>query len=43
MARAVSQFGFRAQGFAASWEQLKRLRMPVIVYVKNRNSDSNSH
>jgi uncharacterized protein len=39
MARALSQFGFRAQGFAASWEQLKRLRMPVIVYVKHRKSD----
>jgi len=39
MARALSQFGFRAQGFAASWEQLTQLRMPVVVYVKHRRTD----
>lgn len=39
MARALLQFGFRAQGFAASWEQLMRLRVPVIVYVKHRRND----
>lgn len=39
MARALPQFGFRAQGFAASWEQLVRLRMPVILYVKHRKDD----
>lgn len=39
MARALPQFGFRAQGFAASWEQLARLRMPVILYVKHRKDD----
>lgn len=39
MARALPQFGFRAQGFAASWEQLTRLRVPVIVYVKHRRND----
>ncbi len=39
MARALPQFGFRAQGFAASWEQLVRLKMPVIVYVKHRRDD----
>jgi predicted double-glycine peptidase len=39
MARALPQFGFRAQGFAASWEQLVRLKMPVIVYVKHRRVD----
>lgn len=39
MARALPQFGFRAQGFAASWEQLARLKMPVIVYVKHRKDD----
>jgi len=39
MARALPQFGFRAQGFAASWEQLARLRMPVIVYVNHRKDD----
>jgi len=31
MARALAQFGFKAQGFAASWEQLLKLRMPVVV------------
>ena len=39
MARALPQFGFRAQGFAASWDQLTRLKMPVIVYVKHRKND----
>lgn len=39
MANALPKFGFRAQGFAASWEQLTRLKMPVIVYVKHRKND----
>lgn len=39
MARALRQFGFKAQGFAASWEQLVKLKMPVIVYVKYRKDD----
>lgn len=39
MARALPQFGFRAQGFAASFEQLSLLRMPVIVYVQHRKDD----
>lgn len=39
MARALTAFGFKAQGFAASWEQLVRLRMPVIVYLKHRKDD----
>jgi predicted double-glycine peptidase len=39
MARALGQFGFRAQGFAASFDQLSRLKMPVIVYVKHRKDD----
>ncbi|MBA4262621.1 MAG: peptidase C39 [Comamonadaceae bacterium] len=39
MARALTQFGFRAHGFAASWEQLARLKMPVILYVKHRKDD----
>ena len=39
MARILPQFGFKAQGFAASWEQLARLKMPVVVYVKNRKDD----
>ena len=39
MAKVLPQFGFRAQGFAASWEQLTRLKMPVVVYVKHRKND----
>jgi len=39
MARALAQFGFKAQGFAASWEQLVKLRVPVVVYLKHRKSD----
>jgi len=39
MARALGQFGFKAQGFAAGYEQLARLKMPVIVHVKHRKDD----
>jgi predicted double-glycine peptidase len=39
MAKALPKFGFRAQGFAASWDQLTRLKMPVIIYVKHRKND----
>lgn len=39
MARTLPRFGFRGQGFAASWEQLARLKMPVILYVKHRKDD----
>ena len=39
MARTLGRFGFRAQGFAASWEQLTHLKVPVIVYVKYRKDD----
>lgn len=39
MSRALAQFGFKAQGFAATYEQLARLKMPVIVYVKHRKDD----
>jgi len=39
MARALAQFGFKAQGFAASWEQLVKLRMPVVVYLRHRKND----
>lgn len=39
MARALAQHGFKAQGFAASWEQLVRLKMPVVVYLKHRKDD----
>ena len=39
MANIMPQFGFKAQGFAASWEQLTQLHIPVIVYLKNRKDD----
>ena len=39
MQRALPQFGFRAVGYAASFEQLTRLRMPVVVYLKHRKDD----
>jgi len=39
MANIMPQFGFKAQGFAASWEQLTQLHVPVIVYTKNRKED----
>lgn len=39
MQRALPQFGFKAQGFAASWKQLIKLRIPVIVYLKYRKDD----
>jgi len=39
MARALAQFGFKAQGFAASWEQLVKLRLPVVVYLRHRKND----
>jgi predicted double-glycine peptidase len=39
MQRALPQFGFKAQGFAASYEQLMRLKAPVIVYLKHRKDD----
>jgi predicted double-glycine peptidase len=38
-ARALPKFGFRAQGFAATFEQLSKLKMPVIVYVRHRKDD----
>jgi len=39
MARALAHFGFKAQGFAASWEQLVKLRIPVVVYLKHRKDN----
>jgi len=39
MALALAEFGFKAQGFAASWEQLVKLRTPVVVYLKHRKND----
>lgn len=39
MQRALPQFGFKAQGFAATYEQLTKLKMPVVVYLKFRKND----
>ena len=39
MARVLPQLGFRGQGLAADWEQLSRLRMPVVVYLHHRRSE----
>jgi len=39
MQKALPKFGFKAQGFAASYEQLMRLKFPVVVYLKHRKDD----
>ena len=39
MQQALPQFGFRATGYAASYEQLLKLKVPVIVYMKYRKND----
>lgn len=39
MAQAVNKFGFKANGFAVSWGQLKNLRVPVLLYLRNRRDD----
>lgn len=39
MQKALPKFGFKAQGFAASYEQLMRLKAPVVVYLKHRKDD----
>lgn len=39
MQRALPQFGFKAQGFAAHYEQLMKLKAPVVVYLKHRKDD----
>lgn len=39
MQRALPDFGFRAIGYAASYDQLVKLKMPVIVYMKHRKND----
>lgn len=39
MQRALPQFGFRAAGYAATYEQLTKLKMPVMVYLKHRKDD----
>lgn len=39
MQKTLPQFGFKAQGFAASYEQLMKLKAPVVVYLKHRKDD----
>ena len=39
MQRALPSFGFTAQGFAANYEQLQSLKVPVVVYLKYRKDD----
>ena len=36
MQRALLPFGFRAVGVSTSYEQLAKLKMPVIVYLEHR-------
>lgn len=39
MANVLSGMGFRGVGYAASFDQLTKLRIPVIVYTKHRKDD----
>lgn len=39
MQKVLPKFGFKAQGFAASYEQLVKLKAPVVVYLKYRKDD----
>ena len=39
MQKALPHFGFKAQGFAASYEQLMKLKAPVVVYLQHRKDD----
>jgi uncharacterized protein len=39
MAKAMSQFGFRATGYATNYEQLSQLKRPVVVYLKHEKND----
>lgn len=39
MQKVLPKFGFRAHGFAASFEQLSALKMPVVVYIKHQKKD----
>lgn len=39
MASALKELGFRGVGYAVSFEQLTRLKIPVIVYTKHRKDD----
>lgn len=39
MAHALKKLGFQAQGYSATFSQLSKLKVPVILYVKNRKYD----
>ena len=39
MQRVLPQFNFKAQGYAATYEQLTKLKAPVVVYLKHRKDD----
>ncbi len=39
MQRALPNFGFKAQGFASTYEQLRGLKAPVLVYLKHRTTE----
>jgi len=39
MERILQRIGFKGIGLAASWEQLIKLKIPVVVYVKHRKQD----
>lgn len=39
MAKALTKLGFRGVGYAASFDQLTSLKVPVIAYTKHRKSD----
>ena len=39
MQRTLPSFGFKAQGFAATYDQLLNLKAPVLVYLKHRTTE----
>ncbi len=39
MVKAMPQFGFRAVGYATNYEQLSKLKRPVVVYLKHEKND----
>jgi predicted double-glycine peptidase len=39
MQQGVARFGFRAVGVATNFDQLRKLRMPVVVHVRYRKTD----
>lgn len=39
MAKILPQFGFRGAGYALSFAQLAKLKIPTIVYLKHRKDD----